>query len=111
MEVKCRFDESKFVVKVYNDCYGGGRPTLHGHALTYFKSLTGNAGERLLQTLEKYGTGGRYTKFGVCLCPIECEDFYTCHEYDGYESPYINKNEYILDENELLDFLINPQVP
>lgn len=97
-EVIPRFDETKYMVKIYNACYGGGPARLRHDAQAHFDSLRGNVGERLLQTLEKFGTTytTRHTaKFGVCLCPIECEPAFTVREYDGYESPYINKDEYL----------------
>lgn len=45
MDVTCRFDESKFVLKIYNDCYGGGHPILNDEAKEYFNSMTGSKAE------------------------------------------------------------------
>ena len=108
MEVKCRFDEDRFVLNVYNDCYGGGTPRLNQEALIYFESMAGSKSERLLLALEKYGVGAvKYqngialTRFGICLCPKECSEFYRTHEYDGRENPYIDNNEYLKYEKRI----------
>lgn len=93
MSVTCRFDEDKYALKTYNDCYGGGPPSLNKEAKEYYKSLVGSDSERLLLTLEKYGrraVKNIYSKYGVCLCPKECSDFFDVTEYDGLERPYID---------------------
>jgi hypothetical protein len=102
MEVTCRFDESKYVLKTYNNCYGGGVPKLTKKAKEYFDSMTGSDAERLLRTVEKFDEkstkktrGHRFTSFGFYLCPIECSDFCDVDEYDGLESPYINRDRYL----------------
>ncbi len=102
MSVTCRFDENRFVLKIYNDCYGGGKPRLNSEAKQYFNSMTGSESERLLITLEKYGRdavetekGSKFTSFGIILCPKECAQFFDVEEYDGLERPYINRNEYL----------------
>jgi hypothetical protein len=103
MEVTCRFDENKYVLKIYNDCYGGGTPVLNNEAKAFFNSMCGSSSERLLLTLEKYGCdavseskfGKKFTRFGLCLCPKECSEFFNTDEYDGLETPYINNNEYL----------------
>lgn len=103
MEVACRFDENRYVLKIYNARYGGGVPQLNDEAKTYFDSMMGSKAERLILTLEKYGCdavkvdfkGVKFTAFGLCLCPKECENFYQVDEYDGLERPYIDHNEYL----------------
>jgi hypothetical protein len=102
IEVACRFDENCYLLKIYNDCYGGGIPQLNEEAKTYFNSMSGSKAERLILTLKKYGPdavktrmGKKLTSFGLCLCPKECENFYKISEYDGLEKPYIDHNEYL----------------
>jgi len=97
MSVTCRFDEDKYVLRIYNDCYGGGSPSLNEEAKNYFDSMTGSESERLILTLEKFGCdcvkkhrGRRFTRFGLCLCPKECIPAYRVDEYDGLENPYID---------------------
>lgn len=55
MEVTCRFDETKYVLMTYNNCYGGGPPTLNQEGKDYMNSMTGSEPERLLLTLEHFG--------------------------------------------------------
>ncbi len=103
MDVTCRFDETKYVLKVFNDCYGGGPPLLSKEAKDYMNSMTGSDAERLLLTLEHFGTkeatkktrGNRFSEFGVCLCPIECSDSFYVTEYDGIEAPHINRDHFL----------------
>jgi hypothetical protein len=96
-----KFDETKYVLQIYNNCYGGGIPLLNKDAKTYSASLDVSLteSEKLLMTLEKYGTKdacrSEYTQFGVCLCPIECVNAFSVDEYDGLERPYINHDVYL----------------
>ncbi len=92
MEVTCRFDETKYVLKVFNNCVGEGPPLLAPRAESYMNSMNGSEAERLLLTLEHFGSlettieveGDnsfhlpcyKYCEFGVCLCPIECADYF-----------------------------------
>lgn len=102
-EVTCRFDESKYVLKIYNDCYGGGPPLLSDEAKAYRDSMIGSKSECLLRTLEKFGCKGAtkmyrghsFSCYGVCLCPIECANFFTVDEYDGLETPHIDHPAYL----------------
>jgi hypothetical protein len=97
MDVICRFDETKYVLKVYNNSHG--KAVLSQVAQNYMDSMTGSYAERLLLTLEQFGCSGAsnrsYAKFGVCLCPIECVDSYYVSEYDGLETPWINHENFL----------------
>ncbi len=97
MNVICRFDETRYVLKIYNDSHGYAE--LSQTAQDYMNSMTGSDAERLLLTLEHFGCSGAskksYSKFGVCLCPIECIDSYYVTEYDGKETPWINNEQFL----------------
>lgn len=90
------FDQEKYKLFIYNDCYGGGNPRFNQDAKTYHDTLVGSVDEKIILTIEKFGTkctrDEKYTRFGLCLCPIA---FYNClniTEYDGVEKPYIDYN-------------------
>ena len=96
METQSNFDQTKYVLHTYNDCYGGGNPRFNTEALDYFNSLNGDEDIRTILTVEKFGVDAvrkcKFTRFGLCLCPIEYNSGYSVEEYDGQERPYIDYN-------------------
>ena len=102
-EFKAKLDTGKYVLKVYNNCYGGGPPRFSKEAKEYYDSLNDSKDQKILTTIEKFGfkaTARSVQQFGLCLCPIEYEICYDVDEYDGQEGPFI-------DLNKLLDLMIN----
>lgn len=92
-----------YVLKVYNNCYGGGPPLLNEEARTYYNSLEATKDENLISTIERFGThctSKPCAEFGLVWCPKEYIDCYKIKTYDGLESPYICRKK-------LLNNLIN----
>ena len=103
MKTQSNFNTDDYVLRIYNNCYGGGPPRLNAEAKLYFDSLDGHEDQKFILTIEKFGskcTKEDYQEFGFILWPKEYENCYAADEYDGLESPYV-------DRAQLLKLLIN----